>query len=91
LWPFWEAHGHYSEARRWIEEALKEEDRTWGAVRAKALNAVGRIAIAQSDTHRAEVAAQEGIELSTEVEIGSSLAASFRSMLGLAADWRGDY
>jgi predicted ATPase/DNA-binding CsgD family transcriptional regulator len=91
LWPFWEAHGHYSEGRRWIEEALKKEGRTSGAMRAKALNAVGRIAIAQSDTHRAEVAAQEGIELSTEVEIGSSLADSFRRMLGLAADWRGDY
>src|SRR5215213_2814961 len=91
LWPFWEAHGHYSEGRRWIEEALKKERGTSGAVRAKALYAVGRIAFAQSDTHRAEVAAQEGIELSTELEIGSSLAASFRSMLGLAADWRGDY
>jgi predicted ATPase/DNA-binding CsgD family transcriptional regulator len=91
LWPFWEAHGHYSEGRRWIEEALKKEGRTSGAMRVKALNAVGRIAIAQSDTHRAEVAAQEGIELSTEVEIGSSLADSFRRMLGLAADWRGDY
>jgi non-specific serine/threonine protein kinase len=91
LWPFWEAHGHYSEARRWLEEALKKEGYTSGVVRAKALNAVGRIAIAQSYTHRAEVAAQEGIELSTEVEIGSSLVASFRRMLGNAAGWRGDY
>src|SRR5215213_1427703 len=91
LLPFWEAHGHYSEGRRWIEEALKEEGRTSGTVRAKALYALSRIAAAQSDTHRAEVAAQEGIELSTEVEIGSSLADSFRRMLGLAAGWRGDY
>jgi predicted ATPase/DNA-binding CsgD family transcriptional regulator len=91
LLPFWEAHGHYSEGRRWLEEALIREGRTPGVVRAKALNAVGRIAIAQSDTHRAEVAAQEGIELSTEAEIGSSLAASFRRVLGFAAGWRGDY
>jgi len=91
LLPFWEAHGHYSEGRRWIEEALKEEGRTSGTVRAKALYALSRIAAAQSDTHRAEVAAQEAIKLSTEVEIGSSLAASFRGMLGLAAGWRGDY
>jgi len=91
LLPFWEAHGHYSEGRRWLEEALIREGRTPGVVRAKALNAVGRIAIAQSDTHRAEVAAQEGIELNTEAEIGSSLAASFRRLLGFAAGWRGDY
>jgi len=91
LQPFWEAHGHYSEGRRWLEEALIREGRTPGVVRAKALNAVGRIAIAQSDTHRAEVAAQEGIELNTEAEIGSSLAASFRRLLGFAAGWRGEY
>jgi predicted ATPase/DNA-binding CsgD family transcriptional regulator len=91
LLPFWEAHGHYSEGRKWIEDALKKEGRTSGTVRAKALYALSRIAAAQSDTHRAEVAAREGIELSTEVEIGSSLAASFRGMLGLAAGWRGDY
>jgi predicted ATPase/DNA-binding CsgD family transcriptional regulator len=91
LLPFWEAHGHYGEGRRWLEEALRREGRTPGVVRAKALYAVGRIAIAQSDTYRAEVAAQEGIKLSTEVEIGGSLAASFRNVLGFAAGWRGDY
>jgi predicted ATPase/DNA-binding CsgD family transcriptional regulator len=91
LWPFWEARGHYSEGRRWIEEALKKEGPTSGVVRAKALYAVGLIASAQSDMHRAEVAAREGIALSTEVEIGSSLAASFRRVLGFAAGWRGDY
>ena len=91
LWPFWEARGHYSEARRWIEEALKKEGPTSGVVRAKALYALALIAAAQSDMHRAEVAAQEGIALSTEVEIGSSLAASFPRVLGFAAGWRGDY
>ena len=91
LWPFWEAHGHYGEGRRWLEEALEKERCTSGAVRAKALNAVGRIAVAQNDTYRVEMAAQEGIELSAEVEIGSSLAASFRRMLGFTASRRGEY
>lgn len=51
-------------------------------VRAMALDAVGHIAIAQNDTDRAE-AALEGIELSTEVEIGSSLLLPSEKCWGL--------
>jgi DNA-binding CsgD family transcriptional regulator len=88
---FWEAHGHYGEGRRWLEEALAKEGRASGAVRAKALHAVARMAHAQNDTHRSEAAAREGIELSTEIEVEGSLVASFRRMLGYAARLRGDY
>src|SRR5829696_699880 len=34
---FWEAHGHYSEGRRWLEEALAKDDRASVAARVKAL------------------------------------------------------
>jgi tetratricopeptide (TPR) repeat protein len=70
---------------------LEKEGRAPAAVRAKALVAVGWLAHAQVDLDRAEAAAQEGLELSDEVEIGSSLAASFRILLGIAARIRGDY
>ena len=60
LWPFWEAHGHHGEGRRWLEEALGKEGHTTAVVRARALNAVGRIAVAQNDTYRAEAAARGG-------------------------------
>ncbi|MBA2534362.1 MAG: hypothetical protein H0V21_05085 [Rubrobacter sp.] len=40
---------------------------------------------------RAEAAAQEGLKLSVEAELGGSLAASFQRMLGVAARSRGDY
>ena len=56
------------------------------AARAKALEGVGWMAIDQRDLDRAEAAAQEGLKLGAEVEIESSLAASFRTMLGYAAD-----
>jgi len=91
LWPFWEARGYYYEATRWLEEALENDGRTSAVVRAKALKAVAWLAHAQGDTARAEAAAREGLELGAEVEIGSSLAASFRIVLGIAARLRGDY
>jgi predicted ATPase/class 3 adenylate cyclase len=91
LWRFWEARGYYDEGRRWLEEALKKEGRASASVRAKALMAVGWLAHAQVDVDRAEAAAQEGLKLSDEVEIGKSLAASLLLVLGIAARIRGDY
>ena len=35
---FWESHGHYSEGRRWLEEALAQDDRASMAARVKALD-----------------------------------------------------
>jgi predicted ATPase/class 3 adenylate cyclase len=91
LWRFWEARGYYDEGRRWLEDALEKKGRASASVRAKALMAVAWLAHAQVDVDRAEAAAQEGLKLSDEVEIGSSLAASFRILLGIAARIRGDY
>jgi len=91
LMPFWEWHGHLSEGRRWLEEALEKEGRVSAAVRAKALYAASDMAHLQFDTDRAVAAALEGIELIAEAEIDGSLAAAFRWMLGYAARLRGDY
>ncbi len=91
LWPFWETHGHYGEGRRWLEEALGKEERTSAAARAKALNAVCRMALIQYETDRAEATAQEGLRLSDEAEIRGNLAAAFRRLLGVAAGQRGDH
>ena len=43
---FWEAHGHYSEGRRWLEEALAQDDRASMAARVKALD---RLSVLVSD------------------------------------------
>jgi predicted ATPase/DNA-binding SARP family transcriptional activator/DNA-binding CsgD family transcriptional regulator len=91
LMLFWEAHGHYSEGRRWVEEALEKEGRVSAAVRAKALYAVCQMAHLQDDTDRAEATAKEGIELSADPEIDDSFAALFRWKLGYAVRLRGDY
>jgi predicted ATPase/DNA-binding SARP family transcriptional activator/DNA-binding CsgD family transcriptional regulator len=88
---FWEAHGHAGEGRRWLEEALAKDDRASVAARVRALEAVGWLTVWQMDLDQAEAVAQEGIELSAEAGIESSLAASFRTMLGVAATLRGDF
>ena len=88
---FWEAHGHYSEGRRWIEDAWEMKRRASAAVRAKVLFAVCQMAHLQNDTDRAEETALEGIELCAESEIDGSFAALFRWKLGYAIRLRGDY
>ena len=47
LWTFWQAHGHEGERRKWLEEALAEDDRASVAARLKALEARSWMAIDQ--------------------------------------------
>ena len=90
LWRFWWMRGHYSEGRRWLEEALARDGRA-SAARAKALEAVGWLADDQGDIDRAVAAAEEGLRISARAEIQSSVTASFIRMLGSAAYVRGDH
>jgi predicted ATPase/DNA-binding CsgD family transcriptional regulator len=91
LWMFWHAHGHHGEGRKWLEAALDNDDRASVAARLKALEAVFWLTYDQWDLDRAEAVAQEGLKLSTEAEIGGSLAASFRTMLAGPTWVGGDY
>jgi tetratricopeptide (TPR) repeat protein len=90
LWRFWWMRGYYDEGRRWLEEALTKDTRA-SAARAKALEAVGWLADDQGDIDRAVAAAEEGLNLSAEAEIQSSVAAPFLRILGSAAGIRGDH
>jgi len=90
LWRFWWMRGHYTEGRRWLEEALARDGRT-PAARAKALEAVGWLADDQGDIDRAVAAAEEGLSLSSRTETQSTVRASFLRLLGSAAYVRGEY
>src|SRR5215217_999328 len=90
LWRFWWMRGHYSEGRRWLEEALAKDGRP-SAARAKALEAVGWLADDQGDIDRAVAAAEEGLSLSARAKIESSVTASFLCMLGSAAYVHADH
>jgi predicted ATPase len=63
---FREAHGHYSEGRRWLEEALAQDDRASVAARVKALDRWSSLLLGQRDFDRAEALAQEGLKLSEQ-------------------------
>ena len=92
LGTFWWLHGHLGEGRRWLEEALAKDDRRASvAARIKALPALFRLTFEQWDHDRVQAIAQEAEELSAEVETGSGLASSLRTVMGCAAWIRGDY
>jgi len=88
---FWFTRGYYGEGRKWLEEALVKDLWASAEARAKALDGVGRLAYEQGDIDRAESAAEEGLELSGEAEIGGVVAADLRNILGEAASHRGNH
>jgi predicted ATPase/DNA-binding CsgD family transcriptional regulator len=91
LGMFWHTHGDLGEGRKWLESALEKDGRASVVVRIKALEALFWFTYDQFDLDRMEAVAQEGMELSAEAEIGSSLAASLRIKLACPAWVRGDY
>jgi predicted ATPase/DNA-binding CsgD family transcriptional regulator len=54
LWPFWEIHGHYSEARTFLERALARSEEASVSLRVKVLQASAGVAIHYCDYARAE-------------------------------------
>jgi predicted ATPase/DNA-binding SARP family transcriptional activator/DNA-binding CsgD family transcriptional regulator len=90
LWPFWEAHGHYGEGRRWLEEALEKDGQASAAVRAKALEGLGWSTYRQGDTDRAKAIAEEGLRLSDDAGLGGLVTADFLCMSGMMANVQGN-
>jgi predicted ATPase/DNA-binding SARP family transcriptional activator/DNA-binding CsgD family transcriptional regulator len=88
---FWEAHGHFSEGRRWLEEALAQDDQASIAARVKALDPLSVLVSGQQDLDRGEALAQEGLKLSEQAGLGGAEAAMFLRTFGWIAMVRGDY
>jgi predicted ATPase/class 3 adenylate cyclase len=72
LWWFWWMRGHYSEGRRWIEEALASDGRGSPESRARSLAGVAALALEQGDLDRVEEASAEGLELLAREATGPS-------------------
>ena len=63
LWRFWWMHDHYSEGRRWLEEALEIEGQGSPESRAMALAGVTFLSFEQGDLDRVQEACEEGLDL----------------------------
>lgn len=90
LWPFWDLRGQFREGRTWLEELLPRAPTAPGAVRARALHAIGHFASFQGDYAVAEHALRRSLELYSELQL-SARTAHVRCALGLLAWFRGDH
>jgi predicted ATPase/class 3 adenylate cyclase len=63
LWRFWELRGPLSEGRRWLEEALRVSGDAHPASRARALTAVGHLAVAQGEASTSQAALEEAMPI----------------------------
>jgi len=87
---FWMTHGHYSEGRNILEQALAGSDGIVAKVRARALSAAATLVNIQGDTERSEALAQEGLALYRELGDHQGIADSLY-LLGHVAWLRGNF
>jgi tetratricopeptide (TPR) repeat protein len=92
LLRFWSTRGHLTEGRGWLEEvaARAREQGVDPALRAKALNVAGYLALSQGDYSRARELLEESLRLSQEPRNKGGIAGSL-SNLGDVAYMQGAY
>ena len=81
---FWRVHGHLSEGRIFLEQALTGSAGTAASMRAKALGAAADVTLEQGDFERGEVLCRESLALCRELGDTRGIAFSLRR-LGWAA------
>jgi tetratricopeptide (TPR) repeat protein len=74
LVQFWYMHGHIGDGRRWLEQVLSVEPAAPAALRARALNNVAGLALAQGDFEAARVRYEQSLTLYRELEDSAGIA-----------------
>ncbi len=91
LVPFWEAHGHLAEGRRWLEMALAAPtDTVSPTLRMRALTGAGRLAHLHAAYDEAERLHTESLTLARELADEHGIATAL-SELGMVARRRQDF
>jgi predicted ATPase/class 3 adenylate cyclase len=86
---FWWVHGHWTEGRRWLDEALSVASSQNRALRAKALEGAAHLASRQLDYSHAKDLAELGLQICFELHDASRTARMLR-VLALVASGEGD-
>lgn len=84
---FWRVGGHFSEGRRWLEQAVASSVDAPPALRAKGLWGTGLLALVVDDVDAAVPVVQESVSLYRQLGDARGTA---RALLALAECWRGD-
>ena len=87
---FWWVRGHWTEGRRWCEEALARTGVEQPALRAKTLEGAAHLAYRQQDYSRAKELVEDGLAICDGLGDASRTARMLR-IQGLVASGEGDY
>jgi predicted ATPase/transcriptional regulator with XRE-family HTH domain len=90
LWWFWETHGYWSEARRWMEAILAAASDRSPHLRMQVLACIGSIAWKQGDYAKVTAVMTESLALSRALG-ATSMVAYALMILGVAARDQGNY
>lgn len=81
---FWNVRAHWSEGRRWLEQALERAPEAPAALRAPAMTAAAVMAENQGDFPVATYLAKGGLQLAREANDGATAAEALNSLSNVA-------
>jgi predicted ATPase/DNA-binding SARP family transcriptional activator len=87
---FWEMHGHFTEGRVWLREALKKDVPPASIARAKVLCGAGKFAFLQGDFAAAQTLLEEGLVCGRAAGASTSIALALLH-LGLVASYQDNF
>ncbi len=74
LWKYWDTRGYFSEARRWLANALAQRGEAAPKIQANALTAAGFFAIRQDDYGQARLFLEESVSILLRINEPLALA-----------------